>query len=141
MAGIVGAIGVAVQAFTWANALRDRIQLVRLLPHVLYAPRGLIPHRWSQVASEKAAVAAALVEYERDISLLESSYNEHKALLDHRCLDIDLKELEQCALSCPLIQDSTDGAQNRTGSPSIAAFDQSGSGKEGVAEYKGAMES
>jgi hypothetical protein len=57
---------------------------------------GLIPHRWSQVASEKAEVAAALVEYERDISLLESIYNEHKALLDHRRLDTDLKELEQC---------------------------------------------
>jgi hypothetical protein len=36
---------------------------------------------------------AALVEYEKDINLLESIYNEHKALLDQHHLDTDLREL------------------------------------------------
>lgn len=42
---------------------------------------------------------AALGEYERDIYLLESLYNDNKALLDQHHLDIDLRELAGCAWS------------------------------------------
>ena len=43
---------------------------------------------------------AALTEYERDINLLESLYNDHKELLDQHQLDTDLKELAEYAWSC-----------------------------------------
>jgi hypothetical protein len=46
-----------------------------------------------QVASEKAELLAALVEYEKDINHLEALYNEHKVLLDQHCLDADMREL------------------------------------------------
>lgn len=53
-----------------------------------------------QVASEKAELIALLVEYEKDIDLLESLYNKHKALLDQHNLDIDLRELAGYAWCC-----------------------------------------
>jgi hypothetical protein len=62
-----------------------------------HSPSGL------QVASEKAELLAVLGEYERDINLLESLYNEHKALLDQHHLDADLKELAEYAPSRPPI--------------------------------------
>ena len=49
----------------------------------------------SQVASEKAELLAALAEYEKDINLLESLYNNNKELLDQQNLDTDLKELAE----------------------------------------------
>jgi hypothetical protein len=49
----------------------------------------------SQVASEKTELLAALTEYERDINLLESLYNNNKELLDQHELDTDLKELAE----------------------------------------------
>ena len=48
-----------------------------------------------QVASEKAELLAALTEYEKDINLLESLYNNNKELLDQQNLDTDLKELAE----------------------------------------------
>jgi len=38
---------------------------------------------------------AALIEYEKDINLLESLYNNNKELLDQHELDTDLKELAE----------------------------------------------
>jgi len=40
---------------------------------------------------------AALIEYEKDINLLESLYNNNKELLDQHELDTDLKELAEYA--------------------------------------------
>ena len=40
---------------------------------------------------------AALIEYEKDINLLESLYNDNKELLDQHRLDTDLKELAEYA--------------------------------------------
>jgi hypothetical protein len=50
-----------------------------------------------QIESEKAEFLAALIEYERDINLLDSLYNNNKELLDQHELDIDLKELAEYA--------------------------------------------
>ena len=50
-----------------------------------------------QVASEKAELSAALSEYEKDINLLESLYNNNKALFDQHELDTDLRELAEYA--------------------------------------------
>jgi len=47
---------------------------------------------------------AVLVEYEQDIDLLESLYNQHKALLDQHHLDIDLRELAGYAWRCAPIR-------------------------------------
>jgi len=49
----------------------------------------------SQVASEKEELSAALIEYEKDINLLESLYNNNKELLDQHELNTDLKELAE----------------------------------------------
>ena len=57
----------------------------------------IILYPCSQVASEKAELLAALIEYEKDINLLESLYNDHKELLDQHKLDTDLKELAEYA--------------------------------------------
>ena len=66
-----------------------------------------------QVASEKAELVAALIEYERDINLLESLYNNNKALFDQHELDIDLRELAEYAWSCfPLLVGSDDSAES-----------------------------
>jgi len=46
-------------------------------------------------------VLAVLVEFEKDINLLESIYNEYKALLDQHHLDTDLRELAGFASSRP----------------------------------------
>ena len=75
---------------------------VRYPPHPLYSLRALIIilHLCSQVASEKAELLAALIEYEKDINLLESLYNDNKELLDQHKLDSDLKELAEYMWSC-----------------------------------------
>ena len=62
----------------------------------------------SQVASEKAELLAALVEYEKDINLLESLYNNNKELLDQHSLNTDLRELAEYAWSCSLFADGSD---------------------------------
>ena len=73
----------------------------------------LILYPCTQVASEKAELLAALIEYEKDINLLESLYNDNKELLDQHRLDTDLKELAEYALSCPpLAAVSDDGAES-----------------------------
>ena len=70
-------------------------------------------HPYSQVASEKAELLAALTEYEKDINLLESLYNDNKELLDQHKLDTDLKELAEYAGSCfPFTDGSDDGAES-----------------------------
>ena len=40
---------------------------------------------------------AALIEYEKDINLLESLYNNNKALFNQHELDTDLRELAEYA--------------------------------------------
>ncbi len=68
---------------------------------------------FTQVASEKAELLAALTEYEKDINLLESLYNNNKELLDQQNLDIDLKELAEYALSfLPFAAGSDGGAES-----------------------------
>ena len=49
----------------------------------------------SQIASEKSELLEAHTEYEKDITLLESLYNDNKELLDQHKLDTDLKELAE----------------------------------------------
>ena len=95
-------VGLAIPVFKCAKELRDKIKLVRYSPHLLHALRALIIiiYPCSQVASEKAELIAALTEYEKDINLLESLYNDHKELLDQHQLDTDLKELAEYAWSC-----------------------------------------
>jgi hypothetical protein len=92
-------VGLAIPVFQCAKELRDRIKLVRYPPHPLHTIRALIIilYPCSQVASEKAELLAALIEYEKDINLLESLYNNNKELLDQHELDTDLKELAEYA--------------------------------------------
>ena len=109
------AVGLAIPVFQCAKSLRDRIKLVRYSHHRLYILRTLIVtfYPCSQVASEKAELLAALTEYEKDIHLLESFYNEHKELLDQQDLDVDLKELAEYAWPCvPFATGSDDGAES-----------------------------
>lgn len=89
-AGVV--VGFAVPVFQCAKALRDKIKQVRYPePHIRYLELILY---WSvQVASEKVELLVLLSEYEKDINLLESLYNDHKDILDQHHLDIDLREL------------------------------------------------
>ena len=55
---------------------------------------------------------AALIEYEKDINLLESLYNNNKELLDQQNLDTDLKELAEYACSCfPFLAGSDNSAE------------------------------
>src|SRR5258706_13477970 len=92
-------VGLAVPVFQCAKALRDRIKLVRYPYHPLRTLRVLINILYPclQVASEKAELLAALAEYEKDINLLESLYNNNKELLDQQNLGNDLKELAEYA--------------------------------------------
>ena len=101
--GATGAIvGLAVPVFQCAKALRDRIKLVRYPHHPLRSLRALIYILYAclQVASEKAELLEALTEYEKDIKLLESLYNNNKELLDQQNLDTDLKELAEYVWPC-----------------------------------------
>ena len=105
-------VGLAVPVFQCAKALRDRIKLVCYPLHPLNTPRALI-YPCSQVASEKAELLAALIEYEKDINLLESLYNNNKELLDQQNLDTDLKELAEYAWPCfPFAAMSNDGVES-----------------------------
>ena len=92
-------VGLAIPVFKCAKELRDKIKLVRYPPHLLHTLRApiIILYPCSQVASEKAELLAALTEYEKDINLIESLYNDHKELLDQHKLDTDLKELAEYA--------------------------------------------
>ena len=75
----------------------------------------MILYPCAQVASEKAELLAALIEYEKDINLLESIYNDNKQLLDQHKLDTDLKELAEYAWSDFLFADgSDDGTESYT---------------------------
>ena len=105
-------VGLAVPVFQCAKALRDRIKLVCYPLHPLNTFRALI-YPYSQVASEKAELLAALIEYEKDINLLESLYNNNKELLDQQNLDTDLKELAEYVWSCfPFAAGSDDGTES-----------------------------
>ena len=103
--GAIGAasamIGLAVPVFKGAIELQDRIKLVRLVypPHSLciFCFRTLVVILFLQVASAKAGLVATLTEFERDTNLLESLYNNDKALFDQHEVDTDLKELAQYA--------------------------------------------
>jgi hypothetical protein len=93
-------VGLAIPVFKCAKELRDRIKLVRPLSSSPTAYPQSAHHNsnpYSQVASEKAELLAALIEYEKDINLLESLYNNNKELLDQHELDTDLKELAEYA--------------------------------------------
>ena len=92
-------VGLAVPVFKCAKELRDRIKLVRCSLHLLHTFRALIIilYPCSQVALEKAELMAALTEYEKDINLLESLYNNNKAMFDQHELDTDLRELAEYA--------------------------------------------
>ena len=108
-------VGLAVPVFQCAKALRDRIKLVRYPPHPLNTLRALtiLLYPCLQVASEKAELLAALIEYEKDINLLESLYNDNKGLLDQQNLDTDLRELAEYAWPCfPFATGSNDGAES-----------------------------
>ena len=73
----------------------------------------IILYPCSQVASEKSELLAALTEYEKDINLLESLYNDNKELLDQHKLDNDLKELAEYAWPCfPFVAGCDDGAES-----------------------------
>ena len=99
--GASAIVGLVVPVFKCAKELRDRIKLVRYTSHPLrtssFRALMIIIYPCSQVASEKAELLAALVEYEKDINLLESLYNDNKELLDQHKLDTDLKELAMYA--------------------------------------------
>ena len=92
-------VGLAIPVFNSAKELRDGIKLVRCSVHLLHIFRALIIilYSCSQVASEKAELMAALTEYEKDINLLESLYNNNKAMFDQHELDTDLRELSKYA--------------------------------------------
>ena len=68
----------------------------------------IILYPYSQVALERGELLTALVEYEKDMNLLESIYNDNKDLLDHHELDTDLKELTEYAWSCFPFADGSD---------------------------------
>jgi hypothetical protein len=73
----------------------------------------IILYPCSQVASEKVELLAALTEYEKDINLLESLYNDNKELLDQHKLNTDLKELAEYMWSwLPLAAGSDSGAES-----------------------------
>ena len=95
-------VGLAVPVFQCAKALRDRIKLVRYAHHPLSTLGTLIVilHPCLQVASEKAELLAALTEYEKDITLIESLYNNNKELLDQQNLYTDLRELAEYTWPC-----------------------------------------
>ena len=124
-------VGLAVPVFQSAKALRDRIKLVRY-PHPLRTLRVLIGifHPCSQVASEKSELVAALTEYEKDINLLESLYNDNKELLDQYKLDTDLKELAEYLWSYFPFAACLTMAQNHTRPGRMAEFDQPEPGQE-----------
>src|SRR5258708_7049021 len=109
-------VGLAVPVFQCAKALRDRIKLVRYLHHPLHAIRVLtsILYPCLQAVSEKAELSAALTEYEKDINLLESLYNNNKELLDQQNLYNDLKEVAEYAGPCFLFPAGSDDGQNHT---------------------------
>ena len=99
--------------FHCAKDLRDRIKLVRYPRYPLRTLRTLITilYPCSQLALEKADLLAAVTEYETDINLLESLYNNNKELLDQQDLYTDQKELGEYAWSySPFAPGSDNGA-------------------------------
>jgi hypothetical protein len=129
-------VGLAIPVFKSAKFLRDRIKLVRYHLHLPYTLGALmiILYSCSQVASEKAELLAALIEYEKDINLLESLYNDNKELLDQHNLDTDLRELAEYAWSCLPFADESDDEQNHTRPRRMAEFGQPEPGQEEAAE-------
>ena len=128
-------VGLAIPVFQCAKALRDRIKLVRYPLHPLRTLNALIAILYPclQVASEKAELLAALSEYEKDINLLETLYNNNKELLDQQNLDIDLKELAEYACSTSRTPPRLTIAQNHTRPRRLAELDQPEPGKEEAA--------
>jgi hypothetical protein len=92
-------VGLAIPVFQCAKALRDRLKLVRLLSSSSAHPQSAHDHSLScsQVASEKTELLATLTEYEKNINLLESIYNDDKERLDQHVLDTDLRNLAEYA--------------------------------------------
>ena len=127
-------VGLAIPVFRCAKELRDRIKLVRY-PHPLRTLKALIIilYPCSQVASEKQELLAALIEYEKDINLLESLYNDNKELLDQHRLDTDLKELAEYAWSGFLSRVGLMMAQHLTRPRRMAEHDQPEPGQEEAA--------
>ena len=105
--GASAIVGLAVPVFKCAKELRDRIKLVRLFyplyPLRTFSFRALMSFSFCvlQVASENAGLSAALIEYEKDINLLESLYSNNKALFDQHELDTDLRELAEYVCCLP----------------------------------------
>ena len=100
----------------------------------------IILYPCSQVTSEKAELLAALIEYEKDINLLESLYNNNKELLDQQNLDTDLKELAEYAWSCfPFLLGLT-MTQNHSRPRRLVKLDQPESGQEEGAGSQSTME-
>ncbi len=114
--------------------------VILLILCVLSRALIIIPYPRSQVASEKAELLAALIEYEKDINLLESLYNSNKELLDQHNLDTDLKELAEYAESCFPFAAEFDNEQNRPRPRRMAELDQSKPGQEEGAGSQGTVE-
>ena len=108
---------------------------MRYPPHPRRTLRALIYilSPCEQVASEKAELFAALIEYEKDINLLESLYNNNKELLDQNNLDTDLKEFAEYAWSCLPFADDSDESQNHKRLRQMAELDSSEPGQEEAA--------
>ena len=89
---------------------------------------------FTHVASEKSELLIALTEYEKDIILLESLYNNNKELLDQQNLDTDLKELAEyaCLASCSRL--GLTMAQNHTRPRQLAELNHPEPGKEEATE-------
>ena len=90
-------------------------------------------HLCSQVASEKEELLAALTEYEKDVNLLETFYNDKKELLDQHKLDTDLKELAEYAWSCFLLACGSDDGADPRRPRELAQRDQPEPGQEEAA--------
>lgn len=94
-------IGLAGPIFKGARDLQNRIKLVRMVysPHLLcvFGFRTLVVILFLQLAPGRAELVAALAEYERDINLLKSLYDNNRALFEQHEVDADLKELAQYA--------------------------------------------
>ena len=94
-----GSVDLAIPIFKSAKVLRDKIKLVRYSLQLPQALRALIIilYPCSQVASEKAELMAAFTEYEMDITLLESLFNDRVELLGRHKLNTDLMVLAEYA--------------------------------------------
>ena len=86
-----------------------------------FAPWSAHSQRSSQVASEKAELSAVLVGYEKDINLLESLYNDNKALLDQHNPE-GARRVRGC---CTPLADGSKNTQDYKRGRRMAQLDQS----------------